>query len=239
MTIDNDFDYDNIAPHLIPPGGKISYGKNADGTYSPIGTTAGAVTANADAKANAADQSLSEGSFNALSTDLAGYLRTKAKQSGVWTVGFDQITLSANWTNGTNWPLVVAVNTGGADNTTPRFVAAQNPSSSSSIGITPVVSAALESSHVLKAGAGNLYSCYVTTGGTPGWLLIFNATSAPVDGAVTPIEAIQAPANSTVGWDCGDAPPDVYSTGITAVFSSTGPFTKTASATAFFKGRVV
>jgi hypothetical protein len=111
------------------------------------------------------------------------------------------------------------------------------PTAGSAAGITPVVSSAAESNHVLKGSAGNLYSLYVTTGATAGYLMTFNATSAPADGAVTPIDCVQAPANQTTGLTFGSGPPDVYSTGITAVFSSTGCFTKTASATAFFKGR--
>jgi hypothetical protein len=68
--------------------------------------------------------------------------------------------------------------------------------------------------------------------------MTFNATTAPADGAVTPVEAIQIPAGSAAAISFEGAPPDHYSTGIVAVFSTTGPFTKTASATAFFKWRV-
>ena len=105
--------------------------------------------------------------------------------------------------------------------------------------ITPLASTAAESSHVFKASAGSAYSIYVTTGATAGYLMIFNATSAPADGAVTPIDCVQAAAEATVGVSSAGAPPDAFSTGITAVFSTTGCFTKTASATAFFKGRVI
>jgi len=110
---------------------------------------------------------------------------------------------------------------------------------SASFGLTPIVSSAAEASHVLKSlPDGVLYSLYVTTGATAGYLMTFNATSVPADGAVTPVECVIAPANSTVAVTFGSGPPDSYPVGITAVFSSTGCFTKTASATAFFKGRV-
>jgi len=112
------------------------------------------------------------------------------------------------------------------------------PSSSSSFAIVPGSSSALESSHVLKASPGTLYSLYVVTGATAGYLMTFNATSVPADGAVVPVECIPVPANSIVSIGFSGAPPDFYSTGIVAAFSSTGPFTKTASATAFFKWRV-
>lgn len=139
---------------------------------------------------------------------------------------------------------VLAAGSDGTDARTLATDAAGNlgvqiaPTSSSTNGITAVVSASAEGSHVLKASAGNLYSIYVTTGVTAGYLMVFNATSAPVDGAVTPNQCVWAPANATTSVNYGSGPPGVYSTGITAVFSSTGCFTKTASATAFFHGRV-
>lgn len=127
--------------------------------------------------------------------------------------------------NGTSWKACQATN---------PLPTAPVPSS----GITPIVSAALEGSHVFKGAAGVNYSIYVTTSTTPGYLMTFNATSAPADGAVTPIECVAVPASSSVSVSLGSGPPDTYSTGITAVFSTTGCFTKTVSATAFFKGRV-
>lgn len=107
-------------------------------------------------------------------------------------------------------------------------------------GITIVKSLALESNHVLKASAGNLYSVYVTTGATAGWLLTYNGTSAPTAGgaAIAPVDCVIAPANSTVGISMGGDPPDAYATGIVAIFSSSGCLTNTASSTVFFKGRI-
>ena len=55
------------------------------------------------------------------------------------------------------------------DLTGSRCNAPTTPSSSSAVGITPVVSASLESNHVLKASPGNLYGVYATTGATAGW----------------------------------------------------------------------
>lgn len=116
--------------------------------------------------------------------------------------------------------------------------AAIGPSSASTSGIAPVVSASAESNHVLKSSAGNLYGVCVTNGATAGYMMFFNATSAPADGAVTPVGWVAAPGvNTTYCYDPG-AVPDYYSTGITVVYSSTGPFTKTASATAAFSGKV-
>jgi hypothetical protein len=103
-------------------------------------------------------------------------------------------------------------------------------------GIIPTTSAMPEASHLIKAAPGNLYSLYVTTGDIAGYIMTFNADAAPADGAVTPVECVVAPADSTVSINF-EGPPDIYSIGIVAVFSSTGCFTKTASPTAFFKAR--
>lgn len=105
---------------------------------------------------------------------------------------------------------------------------------------TPVVSAALEGSHVLKAAPGCLGAIYITIDATTvGYLMLFNATSAPVDGAVTPVECVYvSTAPGTIGLNFAPQPTEWFSTGIVAVFSSTGCFTKTISAHAFFKAWV-
>lgn len=127
----------------------------------------------------------------------------------------------------------------GIDQTTPGTTNGVTiaPSSASTVGIAPIVSASVESNHVFKGSAGNLYSLSVTNGTASGYLLLFNATTAPADGAVTPLACYGMPsANSTFALSFGSVPA-YYSTGITAVFSTTGCFTKTASATAFFSGQ--
>lgn len=99
------------------------------------------------------------------------------------------------------------------------------------------ISLSLEACHVMKASQGVPLWYFVTTGATAGYLMVFNAASAPVDGAVTPDQvAIQVPANATVGRVF--TPPDIvnFGTGFTVCFSSTGPYTKTASATAMLEG---
>lgn len=103
---------------------------------------------------------------------------------------------------------------------------------------TPVVSAAAEGSHILKASPGCLLAVYVTTGASAGFLLVFNSTTVPIDGVVTPIECISIPATTTIGLNYAPQPPAWYSSGIVAVFSTTGCFTKTISTTAFIHGLV-
>lgn len=116
-------------------------------------------------------------------------------------------------------------------------VGGPGPTSAASAAIVSVVSAAAESSHVLKASAGNLYRLAVTTGATAGFLLVVNAAAAPSNGVVTPLLCRQIAANSSLEVDHA-ALPDRYGTGITALFSSTGCFTLTLSATAMFEGAV-
>lgn len=101
-----------------------------------------------------------------------------------------------------------------------------------------VQTAALASSLVLKAAAGSLYACYVTTGPTAGFLMLFDATSVPANGTVAPKNCIYCPANATTEIELPFLTVEPFTNGITAAFSSTGPFTLTASSTVFIKGIV-
>ena len=116
-----------------------------------------------------------------------------------------------------------------------------SPSSTAANGITPVVSAAAEDNHVLKNAAGNLYSVYaVNLTTTPGFLVVVNATSNPGDGAITPLDCAPLPASGSASINYLAGPPSAYSTGITAVItSSTTCFTKTTGViTGYISGRV-
>lgn len=99
-------------------------------------------------------------------------------------------------------------------------------------------SPAAESGRVLKATGGNLFSFSVTNGATAGYVMVINAAAVPANGAVTPVICLQLPANTSVGvqWDARN--PLSLNTGIVLVYSTTGCFTKTASATAFFAGQI-
>jgi hypothetical protein len=113
------------------------------------------------------------------------------------------------------------------------------PNSSANVANTPVVTAAAASGVVLKAGAGNLYSVYATNlTATAGFLVVLNSVSAPVDGAITPLDCAPLPANGNASINYNI--PARYSTGITAVVTSaTTCFTKTTGVvTAFIKGAV-
>ena len=119
-----------------------------------------------------------------------------------------------------NVPITVAPSTGG--------------------GIAPIVSAAAESNHVFKTSAGNLYGLSVTIGATSGYVLLFDATSLPANGVVTPISCYPITSNGTngllaVSWG---SIPAAFAIGLVAGFSTTGCFTLTASATATFSAQV-
>lgn len=112
------------------------------------------------------------------------------------------------------------------------------PTTSSAGAITPQVMSAVGSNLVAKASAGNFYGFIGTTGSTPGCFFVFNATSLPANGTVTPLlPPIQAAANTTVTLNMGSVPA-AFSTGITVGFSSTCGFTLTASATAIISAQV-
>lgn len=110
---------------------------------------------------------------------------------------------------------------------------------SGAAGVLPTgtASSALASSSVLCAAACNAYGFQVNTTTAAEWVMAFNATSAPADGAVTPARWWQVPANGTLTVDMTEGGvPIRYGTGWTLVCSSTGPFTKTASALCTFVG---
>lgn len=97
-------------------------------------------------------------------------------------------------------------------------------------------SAAAEIGRVLCAAACNLTGFQVNTGAVAGWVMLFNATAVPADGTVAPVKWWQVAINTTLEIHYQN--PLRMTTGATVVFSSTGPFTKTGSATALFSGEV-
>jgi hypothetical protein len=108
-----------------------------------------------------------------------------------------------------------------------------------SSSVTHTQSSALASNLVVENAAGNLYSFEVsadsTLSGAAWWLMIYDATSAPADGAVTPAKCFAYPSGAT-GASYAFPTPVAFTTGITIAVSTTGCFTKTASAHAFIAG---
>lgn len=102
---------------------------------------------------------------------------------------------------------------------------------------TPVATAAAAAAQVAKAAPGVLYGLNVVSGASAGYVMIFNLAAKPADGTVTPSKCYALAANSSLqmGWDKGLS----FSVGIVIVFSTTGPYTKTESATAFIESEVI
>lgn len=106
-------------------------------------------------------------------------------------------------------------------------------------------STAVETGRVLKPGPGQLFNFQVTTGGSSGWVLLIDGTAIPSNGTVpgcgttSPTGCIadwwQVAANQTLTVFYAQNPQQMIN-GITVVFSTTGPFTMTSSATAVFSG---
>ena len=109
------------------------------------------------------------------------------------------------------------------------------PSATAGAGVASVASTAVTGGQIVKASAGNLYGFNVVSGASAGYVLVFNSATVPADGAVTPARCLPIAANTGIDVNLRGQPA-YFSAGITIVFSTTGCFNKTASATAFISG---
>ena len=96
---------------------------------------------------------------------------------------------------------------------------------------------AVSGGYVLKAGTAVLAGMNVTTGASAGYVLVFDAATVPADGAVTPLRCLPVAANTGVDINFRGSPLK-FDAGAVVVFSTTGCYTKTASATAFIAGDI-
>jgi hypothetical protein len=139
---------------------------------------------------------------------------------------------AASYTAGVAYP--VTQNTAGQQCTTgpSSTTTTLQPSASTTYGTTTAVTSTAAACQVIKASAGNLYSAsgYVSAAS---WIMVFNATSAPANGTVTPVAMAYAPTAGSWAINYGTIP-TFLSTGITVCASSTGPFTLTQFATSNF-----
>lgn len=110
----------------------------------------------------------------------------------------------------------------------------QTPTDSAGAALVTAATATVAGSLILKAAAGNLYGYNIVTGASAGYLMIFDSATVPADGAVTPKRVVTVAANSTI--DRAFDIPRRFASGMVLVFSSTGPFTKTISNTAYLAG---
>jgi hypothetical protein len=227
--------------------------------YAGTSGTTGTVSFNVDLTTTLAGVTCGGVAVLPADTNAHKYYVWFSGSSSYWAIdGLDSCHTVANFQTGASGPsnntlpltAVAISNTGAAVTLTVNGVAlgdtARNgiysiASDNPAAGIIPIKSSSIESGHVLKAMAGNLYAVYATTTAT-GILMVFNSTTVPGDGAVTPIECIPCVLNGSIAncsLNFAPGPPEVYTTGISVAFSTgTSCVTKTASATAFFHAQV-
>lgn len=220
-------------PLPVTPGSGSSFGLYAQGstTSGQLGDlNQGAVTTGAP--------TYSTGTTNPLSLDTAGNLRVTGGVAQGSTTSGETGSLVFGAVLAADPTYVTAQSNPPILRTNGHLVTEQGPSALAASGIASVISASAENSHVLKNAAGNLYSVYATNlTASAGFLVVLNATSAPGDGAITPLDCVPLPASGNAAINYRVLP-KVYSTGITAVVTSaTTCFTKTTGViTAFISG---
>lgn len=101
-----------------------------------------------------------------------------------------------------------------------------NPLPTATPAAATVGSTALENSHILKAAPGTLYTLQMNATAT-GYLMLFDAATAPGDGAVTPRKVFYFTTLDNKTVDKVFNPPLAMTVGAVVAFSTTGPFTKT------------
>jgi hypothetical protein len=113
------------------------------------------------------------------------------------------------------------------------------PSSAAAAAIVPTVGQGI-TSLLLKASAGNFYSASITAGATAGFLIAYNATSAPASGATLTSALVlnQVAVNANGFASLGGNPvPDRFGTGIVLLFStSLSTYTVPTNPAVFMRG---
>lgn len=99
---------------------------------------------------------------------------------------------------------------------------------------------ALASSLVVKGSPGQLFSFEVqadsTLSAAAWWIMIYNATAVPADGAVTPFKCYAISSGTPQAGGTFGAGGIAFSSGIVIAVSTAGCFTQTSSAHAFLAG---
>jgi hypothetical protein len=110
------------------------------------------------------------------------------------------------------------------------------PAAAQSVSKTSAGSA-VSAGQVLRAGTTNLAGLNVVSGASAGYVMLFDAAAVPADGAVVPLRCMPIAANTGLDLNFRGSPLR-FDAGAVIVFSTTGCFTKTGSATAFLAGDV-
>lgn len=99
--------------------------------------------------------------------------------------------------------------------------------------VAPVSSPSVSGGWVAASSATNAYRLSVTSGASAGYLMVFDATAVPADGAVVPKFCRPLAAGASVSMVFTS--PASFRNGIVMVFSTTGCYAKAISNTAFFE----
>lgn len=198
--------------------------------------------------ATASAQTTGNGSLATIATNTTG-AATAANQttaiSSLSTIATNQTVVQATAGSDASKALAVQGVTGGKSLAVKIDQTSSGSNNTVVMGVTAVGVSAVQltdtatsavASSVSKGAPSNVYSWHGVAGASAGFFQVFNATSAPADGAVTPLECYPVAANGGVVVSNGPIAVN-FSTGFTLVFSTTGCFTKTASATAFMSYR--
>lgn len=151
-------------------------------------------------------------------------------------IGGDIIrTIGKTTSSGASKTQVILLDIGGGDGSGESIVGPNNPVPFERMSVPWGASQSVEAFHVISTVPASLSRIDAVIGGTSGYLMLFDSTSVPSNGSVTPAWARAILSDGSEGGDTMSFdPPIQFSTGLIAVFSSTGPFTKTASVTAAF-----
>lgn len=116
-------------------------------------------------------------------------------------------------------------------------------SAAASAALVPVVAQNVFSL-VLKASAGNMHSAEMIAGATAGFLIAYNATTAPANlaalTAALVLGAVPVAANGQAKINQDDILPDRFGTGCVLLFStSLTTYTQPANAAVFMRGKII
>jgi len=94
------------------------------------------------------------------------------------------------------------------------------PSNNRGTGLTNTTSCYAVSSCVLSTVNAAIYSYGITTSSSGGYFMMFDATTAPSNGTVTPKKCWYVPANTSVTVAAAGSPPIQNASGVVLVFST-------------------
>lgn len=221
--------------------GSVANNTAAAGFVVPIGgeynTTPAAITSGnranwqMDSRGSGKVSICGNNSFNCVTSSSPGDGVTNASIGGLSTVAYNSLWNGSTHNRQLSIDGAVATGVGVA-------AVANAPTSAAAGALTPTVVYST-SNNVFKASAGNVYSVSLKAGATAGLLMVFNSTTVPADGAVTPQACYPVAVNETFTWDAAiSGIPERFTTGISVAFSTgTSCVTKAAQSAEMIKAK--